>query len=167
MSEQSGTENGSGFRLTDEAIVERVREMAAIAREKGLAELTVSEGDLEISIQIRPVVSGAPGLTPGPRHRAAKPPAGEEEAGVTVEPGMHLVLSPMVGVFYRSPMPDAPEFISVGDTVAAGDIIGLVEAMKIFNEVATEADGEVVEILAGNEELVKLGQPLAKLRTAR
>ena len=74
------------------------------------------------------------------------------------------MLSPMVGVFYRSPMPDAPEFVAVGDAVAAGDIVGLVEAMKIFNEVATEVGGEVVELCAGNEEFVKLGQPLVRIR---
>jgi len=75
-----------------------------------------------------------------------------------------VLKAPMVGVFYRAPMPESPPFVNEGDHVAPGDVVGLIEAMKIFNEVQAEAAGRIVEFLAKNEEFVSLGQPLLKLK---
>lgn len=73
--------------------------------------------------------------------------------------------SPLVGTFYRAPGEQDPPFVQVGDRVTKGQIVGIVEAMKLMNEIECEADGVVTEILAGNEEPVEYGQPLLRIKT--
>jgi acetyl-CoA carboxylase biotin carboxyl carrier protein len=73
------------------------------------------------------------------------------------------LLSPLPGTFYRKPAPDKPTYKNEGDTVAAGDVIGLIEVMKSFTEVKAETAGRIVKFLADNEEPVMAGQPLAEI----
>ena len=73
------------------------------------------------------------------------------------------LLSPLPGTFYRKPAPDKPAYKNEGDTVAAGDVIGLIEVMKSFTEVKAEVAGRIVKFLADNEEPVMAGQPLAEI----
>ncbi|MBO6640001.1 MAG: biotin carboxyl carrier domain-containing protein [Roseitalea sp.] len=75
----------------------------------------------------------------------------------------HEIRSPIPGTFYRKPAPDQPVFKDVGDTVAKGDTIGLVEVMKTFHEVKADADGTITAFVLDNEEPVMAGQPLAEL----
>lgn len=155
--------------LVDEKLLATIRDVARLAREQGLAELAVCEDGVEIRVELEgcaasPVAvvtpaAGAPAVIPVVEPEA---PSAPTEA----EPGIHAVRAPMVGVFYRAPMPDAPPFVKEGDHVAPGDVMGLIEAMKIFNEVQADAAGRVVEFLAKDEEFVSLGQPLVKLKTA-
>ncbi|MDD3220423.1 MAG: acetyl-CoA carboxylase biotin carboxyl carrier protein [Lachnospiraceae bacterium] len=72
----------------------------------------------------------------------------------------NVIHSPLVGTFYNSPSPDAPAFVSVGDTVSKGQTLGIVEAMKLMNEIESEFDGVVEKILVDNESVVEYGQPL-------
>jgi biotin carboxyl carrier protein len=78
----------------------------------------------------------------------------------------HEILCPLPGTFYRRPAPDAPPFVKEGDTVNAGDTIGLVEVMKQFSEVQADAAGKVVRFLVENEGPVEPGQPLVMIETA-
>jgi biotin carboxyl carrier protein len=73
------------------------------------------------------------------------------------------ILSPLPGTFYRKPSPDKPPYKNDGDSVAEGDVIGLIEVMKSFNEVKADASGKIARFLAENEEPVMAGQPLAEL----
>jgi acetyl-CoA carboxylase biotin carboxyl carrier protein len=73
---------------------------------------------------------------------------------------LHKITSPMVGTFYASPSPDAGVYVSVGDKVKENTVVCIVEAMKLFNEIEAEVDGEIVEILAENGQLIEYGQPL-------
>ena len=73
------------------------------------------------------------------------------------------ILSPLPGTFYRKPAPDQPPYKDVGDDVAEGDVIGLVEVMKSFNEVKADAAGKVAQFLVDNEDAVMAGQPLLEL----
>lgn len=73
------------------------------------------------------------------------------------------LLSPLPGTFYRKPAPDKPNYKNDGDEVAVGDVIGLIEVMKSFNEVKAEVAGKIVKFLADNEEPVMAGQPLAEI----
>ena len=75
----------------------------------------------------------------------------------------HVMKAPMVGTFYAAPSEGAEPFISVGDTVKKGQIIGIIEAMKLMNEIEADADGIVEEILVSNESLVEYGQPLMRI----
>lgn len=80
---------------------------------------------------------------------------------VTVEG--HVITSPLVATFYSSPTPQKPPFVKIGDTVKKGDVLCILEAMKIMNELKSDIDGKIVEILANNEEMVQFNQPLFRI----
>jgi acetyl-CoA carboxylase biotin carboxyl carrier protein len=83
-----------------------------------------------------------------------------EERATTTDENLHKITSPMVGTFYTSSSPDAEPFVKVGDKVQSDTVVCIVEAMKLFNEIEAEVDGEIVEILVQNGQLVEFGQPL-------
>ncbi|MCM3738245.1 acetyl-CoA carboxylase biotin carboxyl carrier protein [Bacillus cytotoxicus] len=84
----------------------------------------------------------------------------QEEKQVLQDENLLKITSPMVGTFYASPSPDAPAYVNVGDRVTEGKMVCIVEAMKLFNEIEAEVNGEIVEILVNNGQLVEYGQPL-------
>ncbi|WP_426940379.1 acetyl-CoA carboxylase biotin carboxyl carrier protein [Bacillus mycoides] len=86
-------------------------------------------------------------------------PKQEEKTAVQNE-NLHKITSPMVGTFYSSSSPDTPQYVSVGDRVSKDSIVCIVEAMKLFNEIDADIEGEIVEILVNNGQLVEYGQPL-------
>ncbi|HDR4422163.1 TPA: acetyl-CoA carboxylase biotin carboxyl carrier protein [Bacillus cereus] len=86
-------------------------------------------------------------------------PKQEEKKAIQNE-NLHKITSPMVGTFYSSSSPDTPAYVSVGDRVSKDSIVCIVEAMKLFNEIDADVDGEIVEILVNNGQLVEYGQPL-------
>jgi acetyl-CoA carboxylase biotin carboxyl carrier protein len=99
--------------------------------------------------------AGAPAATASP----AMPPTDADS-------GLHVVKSPLVGTFYGSPTPGAAQFVTAGDHVAKGQVIGIVEAMKLMNEIESDAAGEIVKCLVPNGEPVEFGQPLFSIRLA-
>lgn len=84
----------------------------------------------------------------------------KEEKPLQMDENLHKITSPMVGTFYSSPSPDAEIYVKVGDKVTSDTVVCIVEAMKLFNEIEAEVDGEIVEILVQNGQLVEFGQPL-------
>jgi acetyl-CoA carboxylase biotin carboxyl carrier protein len=92
---------------------------------------------------------------------ASPGPARESDAA-----GDHVVRAPMIGTFYVASAPNEPPFVQVGDVVEEGQTIGIIEAMKIMNEIAADRAGTVVEILAQNAQTVEYGSPLVRLATA-
>jgi acetyl-CoA carboxylase biotin carboxyl carrier protein len=80
------------------------------------------------------------------------------------EPNFHFIKSPMVGTFYRAPTPDAPPYVDIGDKINKGDVVCIIEAMKIMNEIESDVKGEIVEVLIVNEGPVEFNQPLFKVR---
>jgi acetyl-CoA carboxylase biotin carboxyl carrier protein len=141
--------------------LQAIRELARIAGEYGLTEV---EADPSGHIRIARAGSGG-GVDSGMLTRlsgptiALAPPAPVEGAA---EPGT-FINSPFVGTFYRAPSPDAPAFAEVGQRVKKGQVVCIVEAMKLMNEIEAEADGKVAEILAKNGEHVEYGQGLIRL----
>lgn len=125
--------------------LEEIRRLCALMREEDLVELTVEEEGRRITLRRR----GEPRV-PTP----AMPP---KEEGI-------LVRSPVVGTFWIRPAPGEPPFVKVGDLVQPGQVLCIVEAMKVMNEVRTEVAGVVVEILAEEGDPVEYGQPLFRLR---
>ncbi|MGE7692746.1 acetyl-CoA carboxylase biotin carboxyl carrier protein [Lysinibacillus sp. NPDC094177] len=95
---------------------------------------------------------------------AAPAPAKAEEAPAAApannDPSLHKIVSPMVGTFYQSPNPESPAYVKMGDKVGNETIVCIVEAMKLFNEIEAEVQGEIVEVLVKDGELVEYGQPL-------
>lgn len=87
-------------------------------------------------------------------------PAAQLEKTNAPEENLHKIMSPMVGTFYASPSPDAEPYVKVGSKVKSDSVVCIVEAMKLFNEIEADVDGEIVEILVKNGQLVEFGQPL-------
>ena len=87
-----------------------------------------------------------------------------EGAAAEEEDEFEFILSPMVGTFYNSPSPDSPTYVKVGDTVKSGDIVCIVEAMKMMNEIECPFDSEIVSVIVSNEQKVEYGQPLFKIK---
>jgi len=97
-------------------------------------------------------------------------PAAQQSVPVTAltvpeEEGILLVKSPMVGVFYEAPQPGAPPFVKIGDQIRLGQILCIIEAMKLMNEVQAEIEGTIVDIMIRNEEMAEYGQPLFKVKS--
>ncbi|MBG9456362.1 acetyl-CoA carboxylase [Lysinibacillus sphaericus] len=108
-----------------------------------------------------PVVQqSAPAAAPVAPAAPAKAEEAPAAAPVNNDPSLHKIVSPMVGTFYQSPNPDSPAYVKMGDKVGNETIVCIVEAMKLFNEIEAEVQGEIVEVLVKDGELVEYGQPL-------
>jgi acetyl-CoA carboxylase biotin carboxyl carrier protein len=145
----------------DSAIdLETVRELARIIEEFGLTEVEADpSGRVRVSRASQNAAFAAPsvGATPASIGLAPPPPVeGAAEAGT-------FVTSPFVGTFYRAPSPDAAMFTEVGQSVRKGQVVCIVEAMKLMNEIESESDGKIVEILAKNGDHVEYGQKLFRI----
>ncbi|PZO53405.1 MAG: acetyl-CoA carboxylase biotin carboxyl carrier protein [Alphaproteobacteria bacterium] len=140
-----------------------VRELAQILDDTGLSEIEVEHGELRLRIARTLTAAAAPAAThyvqaaPAPVAAASAP----APADAAAHPG--AVPSPMVGTAYLSPEPGAPAFIKVGDTVAAGQTMLVVEAMKTFNPIPAPRAGKVVAILVTDAQPVEYGEPLVIL----
>ena len=141
----------------------RVRALGEIAAEFDLDAIRVRTGDTEIEIVRRdPAVHAPMPMTYAVPAPGAAPAAGAEAPAAAPAAGANVrkVTAPVVGVFYRSPNPDAEPFVEVGSRVQAGDALCILEAMKLMNEITTDHAGVVSRILVENGELVSLGQEL-------
>lgn len=104
--------------------------------------------------QVMPMMTQAPVATP------ATPAAATEQAAPAENSNFIVVKSPMIGTFYRKPSPDKPSFVEVGDTIKTGDVLCVVEAMKLFNEIESEVSGKIVKVLVDDASPVEFDQPL-------
>jgi acetyl-CoA carboxylase biotin carboxyl carrier protein len=142
--------------------IRKVKKLIEMLEESSLAEIEIKEG--EESIRISRASSTTPAMitaqhAPAPA-MAASAPAAAPAAAAESAPSGHAVKSPMVGTFYRSPSPGAKVFVEVGDTVAAGDTLCIIEAMKMMNEIESDKAGVVKAILKENGQPVEFGEPL-------
>ena len=145
-----------------------VRKLADILKDTGLSEIEVEHAGLKIRVARE--LTAAPATTyvqapqayaaPAPAPIAAAPAAEAPAAAPAARAAGDLVKSPMVGTVYMSPQPGADAFIKVGDTVAAGQTLLIVEAMKTMNPISAPKAGKVVEILVGDSQPVEFGEPL-------
>lgn len=149
----------------------KLREIIGLFKESGLSKMEISETTAEETFSLKLENSaGAPAapvqFVPMPQLSAA--PAAEEAAEASAENIKDYnkyrdIKSPMVGIFYAAPGPDAEPFVKVGSKVKKGDTLCIIEAMKLMNDVVAEEDGEIVEICAENGALVEFGQTLFKI----
>jgi acetyl-CoA carboxylase biotin carboxyl carrier protein len=144
------------FLFTDD-----VRELLALIKNSDIAEVLIEHGDAKLHVKrMQPVVpASAPIAYQAPLVAVAPAalPAAEEEAA---QPVGITVPAPMVGTFYRAPAPNEPAYVQIGDEVRPGDVIGIIEAMKIMNEIECEVHGRVAQLLAESGQPVEYGQPL-------
>ncbi len=130
-----------------------LRELLAIMHEHDLDTIKVKLGDAIYEISRR---QADPALSSAAHAFAEQEPPLAPAAGANVT----KVLAPLTGVFYRSPSPDAPPYVEVGDRVESGDVLCVLEAMKLFNEIQSDDAGKIVRIVPGNGELVSQGEEL-------
>jgi len=155
-----------------------LKELIDFLIEKDISEFELERGDVKVRIKrggetAAPVIAHAlpmaamPMAAP-PAHAgqsAAAPAPPSASAGTTAaEEELHTVKSPIVGTFYEAPGPGALPFVKPGDQVAAGQVLCIIEAMKLMNEIESDASGEVVKVLVSNGQPVEYGQPLFAIR---
>ena len=150
--------------------LKQIQELIKAVNKSELSELSIKDGDFEITIkqeqkgeqQVVTVQAPQPVaqqlVTPAPQPaQAAEAPAA---APAPATDNTITIKSPMIGTFYRSGKPGEPPFVSVGDTISAGDHICIIEAMKLFNEIESEVNGKIVKVLVDDASPVEFDQPL-------
>ena len=144
--------------------LETIEKLADIVAAKELGEITIADGEKYITVKGKKCpppmpLAGAP-VAASPAISAAAPAAPAETPAVSQKPAGKSIKAPLVGTFYAAPSPDQPPFVQVGDTVKKGQVLGIVEAMKLMNEIESEYDGTVKAILVKNGDLVEFDQPM-------
>lgn len=152
-----------------------IKELIEFLIEKDVTEFELERGDVKLRVKrgqevhvvsapaAMPVVA-APHAVAAPAAHASAPIAAAPAAPAAEEEALHIVKSPIVGTFYEAPSPGSPAFVKVGDHVNAGQVLCIVEAMKLMNEIEADATGEIVKILVNNGQPVEYGQPLFSIR---
>ena len=160
--------------------IQDLKELIEFLKQHGVAEFDVDRGDLKLRLKFsQPPVVPAPSLTelarawvPGPGAVAPSPTYAPAVVAPPAAPAappaedLHLVKSPIVGTYYGSPSPGASPFVSPGDHVEKGQVICIVEAMKLMNEIEADVAGEVVKCLVTNGQPIEFGQPLFSIRVS-
>jgi acetyl-CoA carboxylase biotin carboxyl carrier protein len=165
-----------------------LKELVEFLKASGIAEFEMERPDLKVGLRFAgEAPAAAPGIDPAqmaalltaakgnvapapaaiPAAAAAAPVSIAAAAAASeADPwaGAHIVKSPIVGTFYESASPDAPAFVQVGDTVAVGKVLCIVEAMKLMNEIESDAAGKIVHVFVKREQPVEYGQPLFAIK---
>ncbi len=137
-----------------------IEKLAQILADTGLTEISLEDGEQAITLRKDVVVAAAAPVVASPV--ASAPTAAPASAPVSEAPAKKgtPITSPMVGTFYKSPSPDSDPFVTVGQSIAQGDVVCIVEAMKMMNEIESEISGKVVEICVEDGQPVEFGQVL-------
>ena len=154
----------------------KIKTLIDLLEESGISEIEVKEGEESVRIARHPAPSAAPvhyappppPPMPAPVAAPAAPSAAAKAAAdkiIAVTKG-HVVKSPMVGTFYRSPSPGAKAFVEVGQMVKQGQTLCIIEAMKMLNQIEADASGTIAEVLVENEQAVQFVQPLFVIEPA-
>jgi acetyl-CoA carboxylase biotin carboxyl carrier protein len=169
--------------------LKELKELIELVSEKGFAEFEIERQGFRLRISRfkeqaaasaqSAASSGAPAIASTPLAGSTVPPANQHEisqsgAPLAAQPAgvesanqvtpPYILTSPIVGTFYRSPSPDAPSFVEVGSRVKKGQVLCIIEAMKLMNEIESDVDGEVVQIYPQNAQAVEYGEPLFGIR---
>jgi len=150
--------------------------------ERGIAGVEIEQAGTKLRIEGKPAQpqvihsyvgdarNDAP-MVAGPQHAALPAPSAAPQPGAAAAPakapeeqGSHIITSPIVGTFYRSPNPAQPAFVNVGDRVTKGQVLCIIEAMKLMNEIESDADGVILAIYPQNGQPVEYGQPLFAIK---
>lgn len=135
--------------MSDRIDFDQVREVIRLAEELGLAELEVETDSLKVRVK-----------RAGPASLAAAGIAAAPVSSAAAEDHFEAIVAPMVGTFYRAPSPDTPPFVKEGDVVEDDQVVCIIEAMKLFNEIQAEKRGRIARVLVENASPVEFGQPL-------
>lgn len=153
----------------------QIQELVKMINKSNISELSIKDGEFEITIKqengltgtpvyaqpvqmAAPIVAATPSAAPVASPAAAAPVA--EAAPAVSNDKLHTIKSPMIGTFYRSPSPDKPAYVNVGDEVKPGQTLCIVEAMKLFNEIECEVSGKIVKVLVDESSPIEYDQPM-------
>lgn len=161
--------------------MEELRELIALLRDNGLAELELEREDFRVRLRREGVAVSAdhsqvvtsapvPNTIPVANQSSSAPaqpahPGAQASTAASADQDLHIISSPIVGTFYRSPSPTADPFVKIGSNVEPDSVVCIIEAMKLMNEIQAEASGEVVKIYVENGQPVEYGQPLFGIRS--
>lgn len=155
--------------------IKEIQQLIKLVSNSGVDEVKIEKKDFRLAIKknpaptefvtaATPIAAAAPVAAPAAASAptpAAPAPAAEAPAAPAEDTSSYIeVKSPMIGTFYRKPSPDKPVFCNVGDTISAGDVVCVIEAMKLFNEIESEVSGTIVKILVDDSTPVEYDQPL-------
>ena len=149
--------------------IRKVKKLIELLEESGIAEIEIHEGEESVRIsrgstvaapQAINVTTPAPAAAPAPVPVNTPASVPETTSSDDYADEGHVITSPMVGIFYTSPSPEEPSFVEKGQDVKAGEVICIIEAMKIMNQIEADTDGKLVRVLVENGEAVEYGQPL-------
>jgi acetyl-CoA carboxylase biotin carboxyl carrier protein len=163
--------------------MDELRELIALLRENGLAELELEREGFRVRLRREGVTSSAdfsetvpatgplgsakPAVHQTPPVASGSPvhPGAQAETAASVDQGLHIISSPIVGTFYRSPSPNADPFVKIGSNVESETVVCIIEAMKLMNEIQAEVSGEVAKVYVENGQPVEYGQPLFGIKS--
>jgi acetyl-CoA carboxylase biotin carboxyl carrier protein len=144
--------------------IRKVKKLIELLEESGIAEIEIKEGEEAVRISRMPTGAYAPQPAPimmsAPAAIAAPVAAPAPEAPAKPRANEHVVTAPMVGTFYAAPTPGAKAFVDIGDEVKVGQVLCIIEAMKMMNQIEADKSGKVTSVMAQNGDPVEFGQPL-------
>ncbi|HTT41877.1 MAG TPA: acetyl-CoA carboxylase biotin carboxyl carrier protein [Steroidobacteraceae bacterium] len=152
--------------------IRKIKKLIELLEESGIAEIEIKEGEEAVRISRMPTAGMVPQMTPQPVHAApaAAAPAAAvpgpaavaaaESAAAKPKSNEHVITAPMVGTFYASPSPGAKPFVEIGDEIKVGQVLCIIEAMKMMNQIEADKSGRVASVMARNGDPVEFGQPL-------
>ena len=149
--------------------IRKVKKLIELIQESGISEIEVHEGEESVRITSHHMTSTPQTVVQTPQAKVQEnvDPALMQNAPETPLPAVdegHIIKSPMVGIFYSSSSPDTPGFVEIGQTVEKGDILCIIEAMKIMNQIEADVTGVVSKVYVENGEPIEYGQPLFALK---
>jgi acetyl-CoA carboxylase biotin carboxyl carrier protein len=151
--------------------IRKIKKLIELLEESGIAEIEIKEGEEAVRISrlppagattVQPLthLTHAAGLPASAAAAAALPAAAGESAAPKPKPNEHVITAPMVGTFYASPSPAAKPFVEIGDEIKVGQVLCIIEAMKMMNQIEADKAGRIASIMARNGDPVEFGQPL-------
>jgi len=151
--------------------IRKIKKLIELLDESGIAEIEIKEGEEAVRISRMPTGNAAAHLLPPMAHLPALPAApaaasaapsapAAEGAAAKPKPNEHVITAPMVGTFYASPSPGAKPFVEIGDEIKVGQVLCIIEAMKMMNQIEADKAGRIASVMARNGDPVEFGQPL-------
>lgn len=151
--------------------IKQIQELIKFVSKSGVNEVAIEQKDFKITIKTNQAPTYVNASVPAPLPSAAAPQpttiaatvtpnAAQPQVTASEEANYITIKSPMIGTFYRSSSPDKPSFANVGDEIKAGEVVCIIEAMKLFNEIESEVSGRIVKVLVDNAQPVEYDQPL-------
>jgi len=150
--------------------INEIKKLIKIVENSEINSFTMEEGNLKIKISKNGKIINTIAPAQVLEHHTVSPQVTqqidtkEEVKSEVVDTNSHTILSPIVGTFYRSPAPDADAYVKVGDTISSGNVLCIVEAMKLMNEIESDVEGKILEILVDDGMPVEFNQPLFKIQ---